>query len=138
MVRQGSALSYQLGICVVSAGDICLVSTADICPVSAEDICPVSTTHCLCVRNRHGSDTWKSDGSRQPYSNFSNRPHPPRQNRGAVLMGSVLWRVTENPNIALLGFGQILTFQKKGYDLDIRPSGGNSGWHGWMRRQKLV
>ena len=26
----------------------------------------------------------------------------------------------------------------KGYDLDIRPSGGNSRWRGWMRREKLV
>ena len=55
----------------------------------------------------------ESDGSRQPYSNFSNRPHPPRQNRGAVLMGIAVWRVTENPKIAIWGFGQNLTFQKK-------------------------
>ena len=72
------------------------------------------------------------------YSNFSNRPYPLAQNRGTILMGIVLWRVTENPKIAISRFGQNLTFPKKGYDLDIRPSGGNSGWRGWMRRQKLV
>ena len=99
----------------------------------------LSQQHIVCVSETgQGPDTCNRDGSRQPYSNFSNRPHPPRQNRGAVLMGIVLWRVTENPKIAILGFGQNPTFQKKGYDLDIRPSGGNSGWHGWMRRQKLV
>ena len=78
------------------------------------------------------------DGFRQPYSNFSNRPYPLAQNRGTILMGIVLRRVTENSKIAILGFGPNLTFPKKGSDLDIRPSGGNSGWHGWMRRQKLV
>ena len=78
------------------------------------------------------------DGFRQPYSNFSNRPYALAQNRGTILMGIVLWRVTENPQIAIFGFGQNPTFQKKAYDLDIRPSGGNSGWRGWMRRQKLV
>ena len=44
-----------------------------------------------------GPDTCNRDGSRQPYSNFSNRPHPPRQNRGAVRMGIAVWRVTEKP-----------------------------------------
>ena len=44
-----------------------------------------------------GSDTCNRDGSRQPYSNFSNRPHPLRQNRGAVLMGIAVWRVTAKP-----------------------------------------
>ena len=53
------------------------------------------------------------DGFRQPYSNFSNRPHPLAQNRGTILMGIVLWRVTENPKIAILGFGQNLTSKKK-------------------------
>ena len=51
----------------------------------------------LCVRNRPRARHMESDGSRQPYSNFSNRPHPPRQNRGAVLMGIAVWRVTEKP-----------------------------------------
>ena len=44
-----------------------------------------------------GPDTCNRDGSRQPYSNSSNRPHPPRQNRGAVRMGIAVWRVTEKP-----------------------------------------
>ena len=37
----------------------------------------------------------QDDGSRQPQGNFSNRPHPPAQNHGAVPMGIVLWRVAE-------------------------------------------
>ena len=79
------------------------------------------------------------DGFRQPYSNFSNRLYPLAQDRGTIPMGIVLWRVTENQKIAFWVFGPNQTFQqKKGYDLDIRPSGGNSGWRGWMRRQKLV
>ena len=78
------------------------------------------------------------DGFGQWYNNFSNRPHPLVQNRGTILMGIVLWRVTENPKIAILGVWPTSDFPKNGYDLDIRPSGGNSGWHGWMRRQKLV
>ena len=51
--------------------------------ISTADLCSVSTTHCLCV-----SGTWRgvSASSRHPYSNFSNRPHPHAQNRGAVPM----------------------------------------------------
>ena len=64
---------------------------------AASDAADVSTSHCLCVRNRPRARHMESDGSRQPYSNFSNRPHPPRQNRGAVLMGIAVWRVTEKP-----------------------------------------
>ena len=93
-------------ICLVSTADICPVSTADICPVSTEDIFPVSTSHCLCVRNRPRAQHMESDGSRQPYSNFSNRPHPPRQNRGAVLMGIAVWRVAEKPKKIKCQWGQ--------------------------------
>ena len=58
----------------------------------------LSQHHIVCVSETgKGPDTWIRDGSRQPYSNFSNRPHPPRQNRGAVLMGIAVWRVTEKP-----------------------------------------
>ena len=53
------------------------------------------------------------DGFRQPHSNFSNRPYPLAQNRGTILMGIVLWRVTENPQNRDFGFGQNRTFQKK-------------------------
>ncbi len=81
----------------------CQVSKADICRVSAEDICPVSTTHCLCVRNRPRARQMESDVSRQPHSNFSSRPHPPRQNRGAVLMGIAVWRVIEKPKKMAMG-----------------------------------
>ena len=35
------------------------------------------------------------DGFRQPYSNFSNRRYPLAQNRGTILMGIAVWRVTE-------------------------------------------
>ena len=73
-----------------------------------------------------GAASWESKGG------------PLAQNRGTILMGIVLWRVTENPKIAILGLAKTRLSKKKGYDLDIRPSGGNSGWHGWMRRQKLV
>ena len=55
----------------------------------------LSQHHIVCVSETgQGPDTCNRDGSRQPYSNFSNRPHPPRQNRGAVLMGIAVWRVT--------------------------------------------
>ena len=53
------------------------------------------------------------DGFRQPYSNFSNRPQPLAQNRGTILMGIVLWRVTENPEIAILGLAKTQISQKK-------------------------
>ena len=43
------------------------------------------------------------DGFPQPYNNFSNRPHPLAQNRGAIPMGTVIWRVTEKANIAFGG-----------------------------------
>ena len=42
--------------------------------------------------------TWglsQRDGFRQPYSNFSNRPYPLAQNRGTILMGIAVWRVTD-------------------------------------------
>ena len=78
-------------------GQMSAVETADICSFPAADICPVSRTDSVCVRNMPRSRHINSDGSRQPYSNFSNRPHPPRQNRGAVLMGIAVWRVTERP-----------------------------------------
>ena len=77
----------------VSAEDICLVSTADICPLYRRHLSRLNNT---CNR----------DGSRQPYSNFSNRPHPPRQNRGAVLMGIAVWRVTEKPKQIKWQWGQ--------------------------------
>ena len=41
------------------------------------------------------------DGFRQPYSNFSNRPHPRAQNRGTILMGTAVWRVAEKAKIAI-------------------------------------
>ena len=41
------------------------------------------------------------DGFRQPYSNFSNRQYPLAQNRGTNLMGIAVWRVAENPKIAI-------------------------------------
>ena len=94
------------GRCPVSLFYICLVSAEDICLVSTADICPVSTSHCLCVRNKSRARHMESDGSRQPYSNFSNRPHPPRQNRGAVLMGIAVWRVTEKPKKIKWQWGQ--------------------------------
>ena len=58
--------------------------------LSQQDIVCVSETS-------QGPDTCNRDGSRQPYSNFSNQPHPPRQNRGAVQMGITVWRVAEKP-----------------------------------------
>ena len=53
------------------------------------------------------------DGFRRPYSNFSDRPHPLAQNRDTILMGIVLWRITETPQIATLTFQKDLTFPKK-------------------------
>ena len=53
------------------------------------------------------------DGFRQPYSNFSNRPYLLAQNRGTILMGIVLWRVTENPKIAILGLAKTRLSKKK-------------------------
>ena len=41
------------------------------------------------------------EGFRQPYSNFSNRPHPLAQNRGTILMGIAVWRVAEKAKIAI-------------------------------------
>ena len=38
----------------------------------------------------------ESDEYRQPHGNFSNRSHPPKQNRSEVLMGLAAWRVLEN------------------------------------------
>ena len=43
------------------------------------------------------------DGFRQPYSNFSNRPHPLAQNRGTIIMGIAVWRVAEKAKIAIWG-----------------------------------
>ena len=43
------------------------------------------------------STSRQDDGSRRPQGNFSSRPHPPAQNRGAVPMGIVPWRVAEKP-----------------------------------------
>ena len=45
--------------------------------------------------------------SRQPQGNFSNRCHPQVQNRGAVLMGMVPWRVAEKLNFQNFEMGQI-------------------------------
>ena len=67
----------------------------------------LSEQHIVCVSETgQGPDTCNRDGSRQPYSNFSNRPHPPRQNRGAVLMGMAVWRVTEKPKKIKWQWGQ--------------------------------
>ena len=66
--------------------------------LSQQKTSSLSQHHIVCVSETgQGPDTCNRDGSRQPYSNFSNRPHPPRQNRGAVLMGIAVWRVTEKP-----------------------------------------
>ena len=53
-----------------------------------------------------GPDTCNRDGSRQPYSNFSNRLQPSTQNRGAVLMGIAVWRVTDKPKKQKWQWGQ--------------------------------
>ena len=67
----------------------------------------LSREHIVCVsETSQGPDTCNRDGSRQPYSNSSNRPHPPRQNRGAVLMGRAVWRVTEKPKKIKWQWGQ--------------------------------
>ena len=47
---------------------------------------------------------YQRDGFRQPYSNFSNRPDPHAQNRGTILMGIAVWRVTiKQTNESFLG-----------------------------------
>ena len=70
----------------------------DRCLVLRQKTSVPSQQHIVCVSETgQGPDTCNRDGSRQPYSNFPNRPHPPRQNRGAVLMGIAVWRVTEKP-----------------------------------------
>ena len=53
------------------------------------------------------------DGFRQPYSNFSNRLYPLAQNRGTIIMGIVLRRFTENPNIAISGLGETQISKKR-------------------------
>ena len=75
----------------------------------------LATTSGSCV-GRHPSNSWaeltspnfniltlcsQRDGFRQPYSNFSNRPHPLAQNRGTILMGIAVWRVAEEAKIAI-------------------------------------
>ena len=69
-------------------------------------------SHVVRPRLEQTSGITHRDGFRQPYSSFSNRPHPLAQNRGTILMGIVLWRVTENPKFMILGFGQNPTFKK--------------------------
>ena len=79
------------------------------------------------------------DGFRQPHSNFSNRPYPLARNHGTVLMGIVLWQVTENPKITILGLGPNLSdFPQKRLASQNQASSGNSGWRGGIRRQTLV
>ena len=91
----------------------CPVSTADICPVSAEDICPVSANIVCVSETGQGPDTCNRDGSRQPYTDFSNRTHPTRQNRGAVPMGIAVWRVTEKPKENKMAMGSICQIMDK-------------------------
>ena len=63
----------------------------------------LSQQQILCLRNSAGARHIEIAISRQPYGNSSNRWHPQVQNRGAVLMGIVPWRVVEKQKMANLG-----------------------------------
>ena len=80
----------------MSAVETGQMTAAETSVLSQQKTSVLSQHHIVCVSETgQGPDTCNRDGSRQPYSNFSNRPHPPRQNRGAVLMGIAVWRVAE-------------------------------------------
>ena len=103
LVRQGAALSHhftfvssQQKTSVLSQQQTSVLSQQQTSVLSHQMTSVLSQHHIVCVSETgQGPDTCNRDGSRQPYSNFSNRPHPQRQNRGAVRMGMAVWRVTE-------------------------------------------
>merc|ERR1739841_386928 len=100
LVRQGAALSHHF-TSVLSQQKTSVLSQQQTSVLSQQKTSVLSQHHIVCVSETgQGPDTWNRDGSRQPYSNFSNRPHTPRQNRGAVLMSIAVWRVTEKPKSA--------------------------------------
>ena len=92
---------------VLSQQQTSVLSQQQTSVLSQQKTSVLSQHHIVCVSETgQGPDTCNRDGSRQPYSNFSNRPHPPRQNRGAVLMGIAVWRVTEKPKKIKWQWGQ--------------------------------
>ena len=54
-----------------------------------------SVSHFVRAGLEQTSEMSGRDGFRQPYSTFSNRPHPLSQKRFRIQMGFVRWRVTE-------------------------------------------
>ena len=69
----------------------------------------LSQQQILCISETcSGPDTSKSPYLDNRKANFSNRCHPQIQNRGAVPMGTVSWRVAEKLNFQNFEMGQIL------------------------------
>ena len=125
LLRQDRLLLLRQDRCLLLRQDRCLLLRQDRCPLvrqgaalshqftsvlSQQKTSALSQHHIVCVSETgQGPDTCNRDGSRQQYSNFSNRPHPPKQNRGAVLMGIAVWRVVEKPNKNKMAMGSILS-----------------------------
>ena len=92
----------------MSAVETGQMSAAETSVLSQQKTSVLSQEQILCV-----SETWFGPKhieiaiSRQPYGNSSNRWHSQFQNRGAVVMGIVPWRVAELLNFQNLEMGQI-------------------------------
>ena len=56
---------------------------------------------------------------------------PPAQNRGTILMGSAVWRVTEKPKIGIFGAGPVLAKPPFGIGRPI-PTSQNSQLAGYL------
>ena len=112
--QQKTSVLSQQQTSVLSQQQTSVLSQHQTSVLSQQKTSVPSQQHIVCVsETSQGSDTCNRDGSRQPYSNLSNRPHPPRQNRGAVLMGIAVWRVTEKPKKTKWQWGSICQIMDK-------------------------
>ena len=110
LLRQSRCLLLRPDRCLLVYCDRALpcLNTIHLSCLNSRHLSCLSSRHLSCLNSRHlsclsrrqktsvpsqqpivcvsetgqGPDTWNRDGSRQPYSNFSNRPHP--QDRIAV------------------------------------------------------
>ena len=82
----------------MTAAETSVLSQQKTSVLSQQQILCVSETDSLCLRNMLGARHIEIAISRQPRGNFSNRWHPQIQNRGAVPMSMVPWRVAEKLN----------------------------------------
>ena len=105
--------------------------------LSQQQTSVLSQQHIVCVSEAgQGPDTCNRDGSRQPYSNFSNRPHTPRQNRGAVLMGIAVWRVTEKAKKNKMAMGSMFQVMDKARNRESCRKWAQNGRQGLSRKPR--